>query len=266
VFINPQREYLRDLSAALEYIKEHKEITNALLTGGDPFVLSTSKLENIIKSLRQIDHIQIIRIGTKMPAFNPYRIINDPALLQMIEKYSTDRKTIYIMTHFIHPRELTDPAVKALALLRKAGAIIANQAPLIRDVNDSPDVLAELLKKLSFAGVAPYYIFQCRPALGNTIYTVPIEKGYEIFKQAMSKVSGLAKRARYVISHSSGKVEVVDITEEFIHFKYHRAACDEDSGRFMTFRRNQQACWLDDYDEVAYDYPTDRPYRRHGPE
>jgi len=266
VFIDPQRDYLRDLPAALQYIKEHSEITNVLLTGGDPLVLSTSKLENIIKNLRQIDHVEIIRIGTKIPVFNPYRIIDDPAFLEMVAKYSTDRKTIYIMTHFVHPRELTNVAIKALGLLRKAGAIIANQTPLIRGVNDSAEVLAELLGKLSYSGVAPYYIFQCRPALGNRGYTVPIEKGFEIFKQAISKVSGLAKRARFVMSHSSGKVEIVGMTEKVIYFKYHRASCDEDSGHFMAFRRNPDAYWLDDYDEIIQDRPVNTPCRSHEPE
>ena len=266
VFIDSHRDHLEDISAALEYIKEHREITNVLLTGGDPLALSTSKLENIVRGLRKIDHVEIIRIGTRIPAFNPYRIIEDPTFLEMVEKYSTDRKTIYMMTHFIHPRELTDVAIKALALLRKAGAIMTSQAPMIRGVNDSPEVLAELLGKLSYIGVVPYYIFQCRPALGNRAYTVPIEEGYEIFKQAVSKVSGLAKRPRFVISHSSGKVEIVGMTEEFIYFKYHRAACDEDSGHFMAFKRNPDAYWLDDYDEITQDYPVSMPYRLYGPE
>lgn len=266
VFIDSKRDYLQDLRAALQYIKEHSEITNVLLTGGDPLALSTSKIEDIIKGLREIEHVQIIRIGTKMPAFNPYRIIEDAAFLEMVEKYSTDWKTIYIMTHFIHPRELTDLAIKGLSLLRKAGAITTNQAPLIRGVNDSPEVLAELLGRLSYIGVAPYYIFQCRPALGNRAYTVPIEEGYGVFEQAVSTVSGLAKRPRFVISHSSGKVEVVGITEEFTHFRYHRAVCDEESGRFMSFRRNPDAYWLDDYSEIIQGYPENMPYRLHGPE
>jgi len=266
VFMNPKREYLRDLSMAVEYIKEHNEITNVLLTGGDPLALSTSKLENIVRQLREINHVEIIRIGTKTPAFNPYRIIDDPTFLEMVEKYSTDWKTLYIITHFVHPKELTDVAIKAIGLLRKAGAITANQAPLIKGVNDSPEVLAELLAKLSYIGVAPYYIFQCRPALGNRAYTVPIEQGYEIFEQAKSKVSGLAKRPRFVISHSSGKIEMVGMTEEFVYFKYHRAACDEDNGRFMAFKRNPNAYWFDDYDEIIRDYPTSLPYRSHGPE
>jgi lysine 2,3-aminomutase len=265
VFINSQSDYLRDISATMQYIKQHKEVTNVLLTGGDPFVLVTTKLENIVRQLREIDHVQIIRIGTKIPAFDPYRIINDPSILEMIEAYSTERKKIYIMTHFIHPRELTDVAVRAAHLLKKAGAVLANQAPLIRGVNDDPDVMADLLRQLSFVGVVPYYIFQCRPALGNKTYVVPIEEGYEIIEKAKSQVSGLAKRARYTMSHSTGKIEVVGGTEEFIHFKYHRAANDADNGRFLIFRRNPDACWLDDYDELVQESHI-TSYQSYGPD
>jgi KamA family protein len=266
VFIDKQSSYLHDSAAAMQYIKEHQEITNVLLTGGDPFVQETSKLENIINQLRKIEHVQIIRIGTKVPAFNPHRIIEDPALPEMISKYSTEQKKIYIMTHFDHPHELTDVAIKSVNLLHKAGGILANQTPLIRGVNSDPEVLAELLGKLSFIGVVPYYIFQCRPATGNKAYTVPIEEGYEIVEQAKSLVSGLAKRARYTMSHTTGKIEILGKTKEFVYFKYHRAAVDQDSGRFLVFKSNPNAYWFDDYDEVVRDYPINLPYRAYGPD
>ena len=256
VFIESQKEYLRDLPAAMQYIKEHIEINNVLLTGGDPLTLTTSKLENIVRQLRGIEHVRIIRIGTRTPTFNPYRIIDDPALLEMIKNYSTERKRIYVMTHFAHPRELTDVAIKAVGLLQKAGAMIANQTPIITGVNAEPEVLAELLGKLSFIGATPYYIFQCRPALGNKAYTVPIEQAYEIIEQAKACVSGLAKRVRYVMSHSTGKIEIVGKTKELVYFKYHRAANDEDSGRFLAFKSNPNACWLDDYDETVQNCPV----------
>jgi lysine 2,3-aminomutase len=266
IFIESQKEYLHNLSAVLQYIKQHQEITNVLLTGGDPLVLSTAKLGRIIRQLRNIDHVQIIRIGTKIPAFNPNRIVGDPALLEMIGRYSTEKKRIYFMTHFVHPRELTDLAVKSVDLLQKAGAIVANQMPLVRGINDDPEVLAELLAQLSFIGAVPYYIFQCRPAVGNRAYTVPIERGYEVIEQAKARVSGLAKRARFVISHSTGKIEVVGKTEELVYFKYHRAAEDANSGRFITFVGNPDARWFDDYDEIVHDYPADLPYRSYGPD
>lgn len=253
LFIESENECLQDWDAAYRYVREHPEVTNVLLTGGDALMLSSSKLEDIFKNLRKIEHVQIIRLGTRLPAYNPYRIIDDPALLEAITKHSTNRKRIYVMTHFVHPRELTDAAVESVELLQKAGATIANQTPLIRGLNDNPEVLAELLDKLSFIGVVPYYIFQCRPAVGNKGYTVPIEEGYEIVERAKSRVSGLAKRARYTMSHSTGKIEIVGKTEDMVYFKYHRAANDEDSGRFMAFASNPNACWLDDYSEAVQD-------------
>jgi len=266
VFIKPQMEYLRDVSGAMEYIEEHEEVTNVLLTGGDPLALATGKLVEIVRRLREIEHVQIIRIGTKIPAFNPHRIVNDPNLLEMVERYSTSHKRIYFMTHFVHPHELTDVAVQALQLLQKAGAVTANQMPLLRGVNDDPDVLAELLGKLSFVGAAPYYIFQCRPAVGNRAYTVPIEEGCDIVEQAKSRVSGLAKRLRYTMSHSTGKIEILGRFEGRTYFKYHRAAEDVDSGRFLVFDSDPEACWLDDYEEVSSNYPANLPYRSYGPQ
>ncbi len=259
LFIESENEYIQDWDAAYNYVREHTEITNVLLTGGDSLMLSAAELEDIFKNLREIEHVQIIRLGTRIPAYNPYRIVSDPALLEAIAKYSTERKRIYVMTHFVHPRELTDVAVKSVDLLQKAGAIIANQTPLIRGLNDNPEVLAELLDKLSFIGAVPYYIFQCRPAVGNKAYTVPIEEGCEIVEQAKSRVSGLAKRARYAMSHSTGKVEILGKAKDTTYFRYHRAANDADSGRFLAFKSNPKACWLDDYTEVVQDCPVNLP-------
>jgi len=266
VFINRQSVCLQNIPAAVAYVKEHEEITNVLLTGGDPLTLATSELGDIIRRLRTIEHVEVIRIGTKMPAFNPYRIIDDPTLPEMIETYSTRHKKIYVMTHFVHPKELTEPAVEGINLLQKAGATIANQTPLIRGVNNDPQVLGDLLGKLSFIGAVPYYIFQCRPATGNRAYTVPVEEGYKIVEQAKALVSGLAKRARFVMSHSTGKIEIAGMTRGRVYFKYHRAADDADSGRFFIVRRNPKAYWLDDYDEVIRDYAIELPYRAYGPE
>ncbi|UCE49226.1 MAG: hypothetical protein JSW47_03610, partial [Phycisphaerales bacterium] len=175
-------------------------------------------------------------------------------------------KRIYVVTHFAHPRELTEPAVRAIGMLQKAGAITANQTPLIRGINDNPEVMAELLANLSFIGAAPYYIFQCRPAVGNRAYTVPIEEGYEIVEQAKALVSGLAKRVRFVMSHSTGKIEIVGLSNGLVYFKYHRAADDNDSGRFLVLQSNPGAYWLDDYAEMIEDYPVELPYRSYGPQ
>lgn len=266
LFMDSRDESLQDPEAAFEYIRQHPDVTNVLVTGGDPLILSPKKLEAIIRGLVSIEHVRIIRIGTKVPAFNPYRITENSVLPDIINKYSNEQKKIYIMTHFVHPRELTPVAVKAVDILQKAGAIIANQMPLINGVNSEPEVLAQLLAELSFIGAVPYYIFQCRPALGNKAYTIPIEQGYEIIESAKSLVSGLAKRVRFVMSHSTGKIEIVGMNEDFVYFKYHRAANDLESGRFIALLRNPNAYWLDDYAEMMEDYPIDLPYRTYGPE
>ena len=254
LFMNENDEVTKDISQGLEYIKNNKEINNVLLTGGDPLILSTSKLEPIIQQLREIDHVKIIRIGTKVPAFNPFRIINDPSLLEMFRKYSTAQKKIYIMAHFNHPRELTSQAIEGLNALMDSGVTLVNQTPMVKGVNDDPDVLAELFSKLSFIGVPPYYVFLCRPTLGNEAYSVPVEKGYEIFEKSRIRCSGLAKRARLVMSHESGKIEVVGMTDDQIFFKYARAANSEDNARFLAFYRNPDANWFDDYEEANEEF------------
>ena len=250
LFMHGNDEVVRDVSAGIKYIKGHPEITNVLLTGGDPLILSTNKLSAIIEQLREIDHVSIIRIGSKMPAFYPMRITEDPSLIKMIGKHSHGKKRIYIMTHFNHPRELTDEAIKAMNLIREAGGLAANQTPMIRGVNDDPDTLARLFKKLSFIGVPPYYVFQCRPVVGNAIYAVPIERSFEIFKEAKKYVSGLAKRARLVMSHETGKIEIVGVSDGQTYFKYHQAANPENNSRILVFKNNPEAYWLDDYDEA----------------
>ncbi len=257
LFLGRQSDILRDFPAALDYIRNHSEITNVLLTGGDPLMLPTRKLDNYLEGLFMVPHVRVVRIGTKMLSFNPYRVIEDPSLVEAIKRHTQKDKKIYVVVHFTHPKEFTVEAARAVAMLQSAGAILINQCPLICGVNDTPDDLADLFQTMASAGVPPYYVFQCRPAVGNKPYAVPIEEGYEIFEAAKARVSGLAKRARYVMSHHTGKVEIVGRTGEFVFFKYHRAANEEDSGRFFIARRNPTAYWLDDYDQIVDDYVLD---------
>ena len=150
------------------------------------------------------------------------------------------------MTHFDHPRELTEPAVQSIDCLLRAGVICANQCPLARGINDSSLVLAELFQRLAFCGCPPYYLFQMRPAAGNRPYQVPIVRGWQVFREALRRGSGLARRARYVMSHASGKLEILGLDDRFIYMRYHRAHLDLDRGRFLIFERHDEACWLDD--------------------
>lgn len=247
LFTDGNDEVTNDITDAVAYIEQHPEINNVLLSGGDPLIMSTGKLTKIIKQLRDIQHVRIIRIGTKMTAFDPYRILNDPSLLEMLSEYSLPDRKIFVMAHFNHPRELTEPALKGLQLLQKAGAITVNQSPLIRGVNDKPEIIAELFGKLSFNGVVPYYLFLCRPTSGNEPYMVPVERGLEIFEEARRRLAGIAKQARLCMSHRTGKVEVVGKMDNKIIFRYHRAPNPLDCGRVMIFDSDPSAGWLDDY-------------------
>ena len=250
LFMDDNDEVVRDVSAGLNYIREHPEISNVLLTGGDPLIMSTSKLEPIIAGLREIPHVKIIRLGSKMPAFNPQRITGDPSLWKMFEKYSNpEMGRIYVMCHFNHSVELTPEAREGLDLLQRHGAVTVNQSPMIAGINDDPHVLRELFDELSFLGVPPYYIFQCRPTEGNESYSVPLEKAYQIFAKAQALGSGLAKRARFAMSHMTGKIEVVGLTDEQILFRYLRAANPRKQGKVMIFDRDPSAHWFDDYRE-----------------
>jgi len=247
LFTDGNDETTNDVTEAIEYIKRHPEINNVLLSGGDPMIMSTGKLEKIVGALREIDHVRIIRIGSKMVAFDPYRVLNDPSLLEMFEKYSLPGRKIFVMNHFNHPRELTEPALLALRLIQKAGAITVNQTPLIRGVNDKAEVVAELFSLLSYNGVVPYYLFLCRPTLGNEPYVVPVEKALEIFEEARRHLAGIAKQARLCMSHKTGKIEVVGKMGDQIVFRYHRAPNPQDCGRLMIFESDPKAGWLDDY-------------------
>lgn len=254
LFMDKSDEVVNDINPGLEYIQNNTQINNVLITGGDPLLMSTKKLERIIRPLRKIDHVNIIRIGTKMPAYNPYRIIDDPVLPNVLNRYSTRRRRIYIMTHFNHPRELTDASYLALDMLIRAGTIVCNQTPILKGVNDDPATLRELMAKLSAVGVTPYYFFQCRPTKGNIPFVLPLTEVYTIFEEAKRRVSGLSKRARLVMSHSLGKIEIVGLTESQIYLKFHRARYPSDDSRFMIYHRDDNAYWLDDL-TAAEDVP-----------
>ncbi|MBW4082647.1 KamA family radical SAM protein [Paenibacillus sp. S150] len=245
LFRNDVKEATSDVTPGLEYIAAHPEINNVLLTGGDSLILSTPKLRSIIERLRAIEHVRIIRLGSKIPVFNPMRIYEDVALLDMIRTYSTEEKRIYIMAHINHPREITAQAAKAFAALHQAGAILVNQTPVLRGINDDPAVLGELLDRLSWAGVTPYYFFVNRPIAGNREFVLPLSRVYRIVEQAKARTSGLGKRVRLSMSHSSGKIEILAIEQGKAYLKYHQSR-DQKYGKFMMLDCPEEAEWFDD--------------------
>jgi lysine 2,3-aminomutase len=254
LFMDTERETVKDVSAGIDYIREHKEITNVLLTGGDPLTLETCRIESILRQLREIEHVSIIRIGSKMLAYNPYRILNDNNLCSVLSRYSTPEKRIYLMAHFNHPRELTDVSIQAAHELQKAGVMVVSQTPVLNGINSDPEIFTELFRKLSFAGISPYYVFQCRPSLGNRFFQVPVEQSYDIVQKSWQACSGLAKRARFVMSHATGKIEVVGKTAGQVFMRYHQSADPANIGKFMVFRSNPLARWFDDYRHILTDF------------
>ena len=250
LFMDDNDEVTNDVSEGLRYIADHPEVTNVLLTGGDPLLMSTRRLVEIFEALRAIPHVKIIRIGSKMPAFDPWRILSDDKLREAFRTFSGPQKRIYLMAHFDHPRELTDVAAEGIDCCVRDGVICCNQCPMIKGVNDCPDVLSELFQKLSWIGCPPYYLFQGRPTAGNEPYEVPIVRGWRIFQEALRHGSGLARRARFVMSHETGKIEVLAVDEKKIYVRYHRAKDPNDRGRFMIYQRNDDAYWLDQLEPV----------------
>lgn len=245
LFMNDNEEVSKDVTQGLAYIRSHPEVSNVLLTGGDPLIMGTRRLTEIISALREIDHVKIIRIGSKMPAFNPFRILEDRELQDLFRKHSTPEKRIYLMCHFDHPRELTPEAREGIAMLRDCGVVCVNQCPMIKGINDDPNVLAELFRELSYIGCPQYYIFQGRPTAGNEPFEVPIVRAWQIFSDALVRESGLAGRARFAMSHASGKVEIMAVDARHIYLRYHRSKYAENQGKFFICKRNDDAYWLD---------------------
>ena len=269
LFMNDNDEATNDVSAGMAYIRENDQITNVLLTGGDPLLMSTRRLAEIIDELAGIPHVRIVRIGSKMPAFDPWRLRRDRNLRTLFRRYATGSTRIYLMAHFDHPRELTPEAVAELEAYQDCGVTCVNQCPLIRGINDAPTVLAEMWEKLSFAGCPPYYLFQGRPTAGNSPYEVPITAGLDIFQQALKNGSGLARRARYVMSHASGKIEIMAADAESIYLRYHQAKDPNDLGRMLIAPRDDRAAWLDDLewrDWTRAGSPLAGARTRHAPE
>lgn len=245
LFRNDVKEAMSDVNPGLTYIAEHPEINNVLLTGGDSLILATPKLRMILQRLRDIPHVKIIRLGSKLPVFNPMRIYEDELLLETIREFSTPDHRIYVMAHINHPREITEEAKRGFQALHEAGAVVVNQTPVLRGINDNADVLGELLDKLSWAGVTPYYFFINRPVAGNSGFVLSLKDAYQLVEEAKAKTSGLGKRVRLSMSHTSGKIEILAIENGKAYLKYHQSR-DGNYGKFMVLDCPDHAAWFDD--------------------
>jgi lysine 2,3-aminomutase len=174
------------LESAFNYLEQHTEISDVILSGGDPLMLTDAMLEKILIRLRTMKHIQVIRLGTKMPCVLPQRIT--PKLVNMLKKYHP----IYINTHFNHPWEITEESKAACAMLADAGCPVGNQCVLMKGVNDNADTMRELMKGLLAMRVRPYYIYQADLTKGANHFRTPLSVGLDIMDKLRGHISGLA--------------------------------------------------------------------------
>ena len=243
----PTKEILKRFEDAAEYIENHTEINNVLVSGGDPLVLSTKVIETFLKLLTNIDHVSFIRFGSRTPVTLPSRF-NDPELLSLFKKYTRIDKRLYVVTQFNHPREITLQSVSAVNKILNTGVLMSNQTVLLKGVNDNPETLATLMDKLVSIGVAPYYVFQCRPVKRvKSHFQVPICEGVRIVEKAKTKCNGHSKRFKYIMSHKTGKIEILGIMNGEIYFKYHEAKDRKKLGKMFKRRVDEKAGWLDDF-------------------
>ncbi len=175
-----------DHEAAFRYLERHKEVRDVLLSGGDALLLSDAKLESLLRRLRAIEHIEFIRIGSRIPIFLPQRIT--PELCRMLQQFHP----LWMSVHANHPRELTTEVKEALGRLADHGIPLGNQSVLLRGVNDSPEVMKSLVHKLLMCRVRPYYLYQCDLIKGSSHLRTSVETGIEIIEALRGHTTGYA--------------------------------------------------------------------------
>lgn len=221
------------IERGIQYIREHPEIRDIVVSGGDALMLPDSRIEWFLKRLREIPHVEIIRIATRVPCALPQRIT--PELCNMLKKYHP----LYINTHFNHPREITPEAEKACAMLADAGIPLGCQTVLLRGVNDDPEVMKELMQKLLKIRVKPYYIYQADLVFGTEHFRTSVEKGLEIIRALRGHTSGMAV-PHYVIDAPGGGGKIALVPDSVVEW-------------------NDREIVLRNYEGKLYRYPNIRP-------
>ncbi|RUU82168.1 condensation domain-containing protein [Mesorhizobium sp. M7A.F.Ca.MR.362.00.0.0] len=238
-----------DFESIRKYIMNHPEITNVLVTGGDPFVLNTASLQKLLGNLLDIPHVDSIRIGTKALAYQPKRF-DDPDLPALFTRIHNAGKAAVIVTHFDHIGEISALAEAKIRLLRAQGVQFLNQTVLLANVNDDPEILAATFAKCHQMGVRPYYLFQARPVKGASHFQVSLRSGIEIVRGINQRLSGIQKTFKYIMSHYTGKIEILDIgADARLYMRYHQNNTCEKIGKIFSRPHLEGACWLDDLPE-----------------
>lgn len=232
---------------ASEYIRRHTEITNVVISGGDPLLLPTPVLREMLEALIDIKHINYIRIGSRAPVVFPQRF-DDDSLIRLLQEIN-EKKTLFIPTHFNHAKELTNQAVKAVQKIRSTGTAVNNQAVLLKGVNDSEEALYELMTGLTRAGVNPYYLYQCMPVSRvRHHFQVPLKAGADLVAKVKSRLDGYAKRFKFIMGHDIGKIEICGRKENTLVMNQIHSRPDhpEECSRIILAELKENAGWLED--------------------
>jgi KamA family protein len=246
------------LGPIFSYLEQHREVSDVLLTGGDPLVMSAARLKAYLLPLLEprFDHIDTIRIGTKALSFWPYRVLDDPDaddLLRLLETIKAAGKHVALMVHHDHWRELEPPAAReAIRRVRDVGAILRSQGPILRGVNDSAEDWARLWKNQVRLGIVPYYLFVERDTGARRSFEVPIARALAIYQNALRTLSGLGRTARGpIMSTGPGKVMVQGVAElqgrSVFVLSFIQARCPQWVGRLFFAEYDPDATWFSDF-------------------
>ena len=247
----PNEQTVKNFQEAAKYFAAHDELTNVLISGGDPFLLPTRTISAMLDELRGIEHLNYARIGSRAPVVYPIRFFEDE-LIEVLHDFNRS-KALYVPTHFNHPDEITPVAAKAIMRLREAGITVNNQAVFLRGVNDDVDTLVRLMNGLLKIGVNPYYLYQCMPVSRvRHHFQVPLKEGVDIVDAARQKLDGYGKRFKFIIGHDIGKIEICGrIGDKLIMKQLHaRPEHPEESSRMLIRQLTENGGWLDDLPEV----------------
>jgi len=211
---------MKEADLFFNYLKGKRKVTDILFTGGDPMIMSATILKSYILPLLEpeFDHIRSIRIGSKSLAYWPHRFLTDPDSEQIIELFSkvtSTGKNLSFQAHFNHPKELSTPVVQqAIAKIRRTGAQIRTQSPLLRHINDRSEIWVEMWRKQVDLGCIPYYMFVVRDTGAKEFFEIPLERCWKIFKRSYRQVSGLCRTARGPsMSDHAGKIQILGVSE-----------------------------------------------------
>ncbi|WP_321530578.1 KamA family radical SAM protein [uncultured Desulfuromonas sp.] len=247
----PNHQTVENFHNAAKYIAAHPEITNVVISGGDPLLLPTHVIRKMLAALEEIPHLNFVRIGSRAPVVYPIRFADDE-LMDVLRDFGR-KKTLQMPTHFNHPAELTAEAAEAIRRVREAGVTVNNQAVFLSGVNDDVETLTALMNGLLRIGVNPYYLYQCMPvARVRHHFQVPLKRGVDIVDEARRRMDGYAKRFKFIIGHDMGKLEICGRSGDTLVLKqiHARQEAPRECSRLLFRRLNDTGGWLDDLEEI----------------